>query len=167
MKCFHTIDDLLARIENVLIILIVISMIVLAFLQVILRNIFETSISWGDIFLRHLVLWIGFIGASLATREEKHINIDILSRLLSKKVKTISQIIVMFFSAAVCFFLMQAAIGFIRMEREGGSILFLGVPDWVVQIIIPIGFGTMMLRFFMRGLEQIISLREIKREGTL
>ena len=54
----------------------------LAFLQIFLRNVFTTGLAWGDLVLRNLVLWIGFIGATLATREGKHINIDILSRSL-------------------------------------------------------------------------------------
>lgn len=158
MKIFHIIDNLLAKIESLFIILILSVMIMLAFLQVVLRNFFSTSIFWGDIFLRHLVLWIGFIGASLATKEGKHINIDVLSKLLSPKAKQVSQIIVNLFASAVCFFLMQAAITFISMEKKGGGILFSGVPTWTAQIILAIGFGIMMLRFFIQSLDNIISL---------
>ena len=158
MKCFTIINNLLAKIENLFIIIILSTMILLSFLQVILRNFFSTSIFWGDIFLRHLVLWIGFIGASLATKEGKHINIDALSKLLSPKAKKVSQIIVNLFSSVICFFLMQAALTFINMEREGGSILFSDIPVWSAQIIIAIGFGIMMLRFFIRTLEFFFSI---------
>lgn len=140
-------------------------MILLAFLQVILRNFFSTSIFWGDIFLRHLVLWIGFIGASLATKEGKHINIDVLSKLLTPKAKRISQIIVNLFASVICFFLMRAAITFIIMEREGGGIIFSDIPIWVAQIIIVIGFCIMMLRFFIRALENIFIIITPPREG--
>jgi len=81
-KILQTVDSGLAYVETGLIILILGSMVLLSFLQVLMRNFFDTGILWGDIFLRHLVLWVGFIGASLATREEKHINIDLLTRLI-------------------------------------------------------------------------------------
>ena len=70
-----------------MLVVIVLFMVVLAFLQVLLRNIFDQSFLWGDPLLRHLVLWVGFIGASLATREEKHINIDVLGRALKGRPK--------------------------------------------------------------------------------
>jgi TRAP-type C4-dicarboxylate transport system permease small subunit len=141
--------------ENILVIIILTLMITMAFLQVILRNFFSNSIMWGDIFLRHLVLWIGFLGASLATREGKHINIDVLSRLLSPRFKRISGIIVNLFSSVVCFFLMRASIGFIIMEKESGTTLLSGIPTWTAQIIIAIGFGIMMFRFFVRALDLV------------
>ncbi len=155
MNWFKILDRWLERAETTLIILIVLTMILLSFLQVVLRNFFSTSISWGDIFLRHLVLWIGFIGASLAAREGKHINIDVLSKLLSAKVKRISQVIVSLFSSMVCYFLMAASIGFVRMEQEGSSVLFAHIPTWTIQLIIPIGFGIMMFRFFVRALQMV------------
>lgn len=141
--------------ENVLVIIILTLMIAMAFLQVILRNFFSTSIMWGDIFLRHLVLWIGFLGASLATREGKHINIDVLSRLLPTRFKRISGIVVNLFSSVVCFFLMRASIGFIIMEKESGTTLLSGIPTWTAQIIIAIGFGIMMFRFFIHALDLV------------
>jgi TRAP-type C4-dicarboxylate transport system permease small subunit len=133
-------------------------MIFLAFLQVILRNFFSTSIFWGDVFLRHLVLWIGFIGASLATREGKHINIDVLTKILPEKGKQISHVIINLFAAIVSFFLMHAAINFIKMEADMGGNLFSGVPTWTAQLIIAIGFGIMMFRFFIRSIENIYAL---------
>ena len=133
LRCFHLLDIVLEKIENILVILILTVMILLAFTQVILRNFFSTSIFWGDIFLRHMVLWIGFIGASLATREGRHINIDALSRLLSHHTKLLSQTIVNLFSAVVSFFLMQAAIGFIGMEKDSGTVVFSSIPTWFAQ----------------------------------
>ena len=158
MKCFRIVNQILEKIENFFVILILSMMIFLSFLQVILRNFFSTSIVWGDIFLRHLVLWIGFIGASLATKEGKHINIDVLSKLLTPTAKKIGQIIVSLFSSVICYFLMRAAITFINMEQEGGGILFSGVPIWIAQIILAIGFGMMLLRFFILTLENIVKL---------
>lgn len=160
MKFIHLIDNILEKIESLFLILILTTMIVLAILQIILRNFFSTSIFWGDIVLRHLVLWIGFIGASLATKEGKHINIDVLSKLLSQNSKRIIQIISNFFASVICFFLMRAAIRFIGMEREGGSVLFSTVPVWIAQIILAIGFAIMMLRFFIKSLDNLIPVRK-------
>jgi len=157
IKFINSANNIIAKIESVFLITILLTMILLAFLQVILRNFFHTSILWADTLLRHLVLWIGFIGASLATKELRHINIDALSRLLSKTAKRITVIIVNLFAGTVCFFLMRAAITFIKSERQAGSALFADIPTWIFQIIIVIGFGLMTLRFFIHALENIIA----------
>jgi len=164
MKIINTINNILAKIETVFLITILLTMILLAFLQVILRNFFSTSIFWGDTFLRHLVLWIAFIGASLATKENRHINIDVLSRSLSKSAKRVAAIIVNLFAALVCFFLMKASITFLKYEKESGSTLFADIPVWIFQIIIAIGFGLMMLRFFIHALENVISKKSTNQE---
>ena len=86
MLFVQRLNAFVAKIESWILVAIVLLMVTMSFLQIILRA-FSIGILWGDIFLRHLVLWVGFIGASLATREEKHINIDVLSRLLNEKRK--------------------------------------------------------------------------------
>ena len=127
----------------------------MAFLQVILRNLLDQGIVWGDTFLRHLVLWVGFIGASLATREEKHINIDLFSRFFKNKSKNIIQVITYAFSAFVCYILMSAAWNFVMEEREFETIIFNDIPAWYFQIIIPVGFGLMALRFVFSIIDKL------------
>jgi len=164
LKYIQWINNLLAKIETTFLILCLSTMILLSFTQVILRNFFSTSLFWGDTFLRHLVLWVAFLGASLATKENRHINIDVLSRVLSPGIKRIADIFTNFFAAVVSFFLMKAAITFIGFEKESGSILFAGIPVWIFQIIIAIGFGLMMFRFFLHALEKLLTIRKVKLE---
>lgn len=148
--------------ETGLIILILGIMVLLSFLQVLMRNFFDTGILWGDIFLRHLVLWVGFIGASLATREEKHINIDLLTRLIPKRTIPIARIVIDITSVIVCLVLAKAGWEFVSMEIEANTTLFQNVPSWYFEIIIPAGFALIALRFIFKIIEQIISLRAKK-----
>ncbi len=164
MKLLKTIDNILAKVESALLILILMTMILMAFTQVLMRNFFQTSIIWGDTFLRHLVLWVGFIGASLATRENRHINIDVLSRILSPKIKRVTDSVVNLFAAVVCFFLMKAGITFIKYEIESESTLFAGIPTWIFQIIIVIGFALIMFRFFIKTIERIMGKPAVQPE---
>lgn len=151
MRVIQKIDEIFARIENLLLIIIVLVMVFLSFLQVILRNVFDQGILWGDIFLRHLVLWIGFIGASLATREKKHINIDILSRFAKGRWKALSEVITYFFAAVICLVLVDASWTFVAQERMFETMLFNDIPAWYFQLIIPIGFVMMSLRFLLHA----------------
>jgi C4-dicarboxylate transporter DctQ subunit len=155
MNFIHRINSWIEKGETVLIVFIVLFMVLLAFLQVVLRNVFSQGILWGDILLRQMVLWIGFIGASLATREEKHINIDLFGRMLPGKGKRVVKIITHFFSAVVCLFLVKAAWVFVIEEREMATTLFNDIPSWYFQLIIPVGFLLMAFRFLIHMVEGV------------
>jgi len=159
-KLLGTIDRSLAAVENSMIVALVTIMVLMAFTQVLLRNFFDSGILWGDIFLRHLVLWVGFIGASLATRDEKHISIDALSRLAAPRFLPYVKIITDIATIVVCVILANAGYKFVASEKEAHTILFkinwLGdIPAWIFQLIIPLGFGLIAFRFFLKLVERI------------
>jgi len=165
-KIISQIDNSLAKVENIMIIVLISIMVVMAFFQVVLRNLFSTGILWGDIFLRHLVLWVGFIGASLATRESKHINIDILSRFLSKTKLPFFRLAIDLVTATVCIILARAGYIFIKFEIEAGTTLFKGIPAWIFQLIIPVGFALIGFRFILKAAEQILYIRQSGTDDT-
>jgi len=151
-------DDGLEKLEAFLLTIILIGMIGLAFAQVILRNFFNTGIEWGDAFVRHLVLWVGFIGASIATKEGGHLAMDLVSRFLPHKLRKPTAMFVDAASAFVCACLALASYKFVLGEKEGGAMLMPGVPNYWAIIIIPIGFYLMSLRFATKILEDIRAL---------
>jgi TRAP-type C4-dicarboxylate transport system permease small subunit len=165
LRIIEFIDRSISRIETLLLIILLSVMIIVGFLQVILRNLFSTGILWADAFLRHIVLWITFIGASLATREDRHINIDVLTRFLSPRLRRFVGLITNLFASGICFLMLRASIVFIRSELEFPQRIFLGLKTWMVELVIPICFGIMGLRFILRGFRRLIEgdFIEIKR----
>ena len=148
-------DEAIAKVEQTLIITFLSLMICLAFLQIILRNVFSTGLDWGESFLRNLVLWIGFIGATLATKEGKHINIDIVSRWLPSLGRNIVMLITHLFSFSVCCLLTYAALKFIRNEAEMGNRTLLNIPVWIPEMILPMTFALMTFRFGLRSFKNL------------
>ena len=84
MEAWDRVDRVLERTEQALVVVFLSTMMIHAFLQIFLRNVLTTGLAWGDLLLRNLVLWIGFIGASLATREGKHIIMTDGNRIITK-----------------------------------------------------------------------------------
>ena len=156
MRILQKINSHIAQVESWILVAIVLIMVVLSFAQVVLRNVFDQGILWGDVFLRHLVLWVGFIGASIATQEEKHINIDVFNRFMKWKSKYFAHAIVSIFAAVVSYLLMKAAWNFVMDEKEYATMLFGDIPAWYFQIIIPIGFGIMTVRFIINCLQKLM-----------
>lgn len=152
MAPFRWLSEFLAKIENLLVSLALFAMIGLAFLQVLLRNFWDSGISWGDPVVRALVLWVGFLGASLATQQKGHIRFDVISKFLPKRLHQGTELIVSLVSAVICILLAKAAYNFMEMEREFGSMLVENIPTWVGLIIIPISFIIMAFRFVFQAL---------------
>lgn len=148
-------NDWIGKVEGYLLTLILVVMIGLAFTQVVLRNFFDTGISWADVIVRHLVLWVGFIGASVATKEDGHLAMDLVSRFLPSWLKKPTAILVHGASSFVCACLTVAAYKFVMGEKESGSILVGNIPNYWAISIIPIGFGLMSLRFALRIITDI------------
>jgi TRAP-type C4-dicarboxylate transport system permease small subunit len=122
-------------------------MIFLAFGQIVLRNIFDTGFIWIDPLLRVMVLWIGLLGALVATRENKQISIDVLTRLLTPRQKAISQIITRLFAASVSGLIAWHALWFVIDEWSVGDTAFANIPAWLLEAVIPLGFGVIALRY--------------------
>lgn len=147
MKFWYLLDEKISRVEKTLIAVLLTAMILLAFSQIVLRNFFATGIDWGDSMVRNLVVWVGFIGAAVAVREGKHITIDILSHWVSGAAGRIIQSISHLISALICGLLTWAGIKFIVYEAQMGSTSFFELPVWIPELIIPVTFGLMTLRY--------------------
>ncbi len=152
----HGVSRLSARLEDSLLILILSAMVILAATQIALRNIWDTGISWSDPALRIAVLWLGLLGALAAVRDRNHISIDAVSRLLPPLGKRLTSAIAQLFSSAVCGLIAYHAWRFVMMEKEDGIIAFADVPAWICEIIIPIGFGLMAIRFFFNATSDLV-----------
>jgi TRAP-type C4-dicarboxylate transport system permease small subunit len=156
MKILYLLDDHISRLEQVLIAALLTVMILMAFSQIVLRNFFSTGIAWGDALVRYLVVWVGFIGAAIAAKEDKHITIDVLSRWITGAGKRTIQAISHFSSAVICGLLTWAGIKFIGFEAQMGGTAFFNLPVWVPELIIPIAFGLMTLRYALRLINGLI-----------
>ncbi len=148
MKIIKIIDDALLRVVDTVLILLFFLMLGLSISQVTMRYFFGGGTLWGDIAARELVLWVGFLGAVIATRESKHFHIDVLTRFLKKRHQYWLQSFSNLFSAVVCYYLGQASITFVQLDPQGKTIL--NVPTMVMSSIIPIGFFVMMIQFVIQ-----------------
>jgi len=140
----------LDRVENMTMAALALILILGAALQVVLR-LFDNGLLWLDPVLRALVMWIAMLGALAATRHDKHINLDALTRVLSPLWRRIARIVTLLFAAAICVVLADASVGLVELDRESATMLVDQVPAWWTELILPIGFGLMALRFTLRA----------------
>ena len=164
MKIWQKLDAKISRVETVLVTILLALMILMAFSQIVLRNFFSSGIDWSDALVRYLVVWVTFVGAAIAAKEGKHITFDLLSHWLTGTSTRAIQALSNFFSAAICSLLTVAAAKFIWFEAQMGSTAFLNLPAWVPELIMPIAFGLMTLRFLMAAIAEIGKI--VHRHGS-
>ena len=154
-------DEIIDRVEQILLVILLSCMILVAFSQIVLRNLLSTGLAWGDPFVRNLVLWVGFIGAALATKEGKHITIDVVSRWMSPLGRDLIGFLTHLFSSFICGLLTFAALKFIKNEIQMENIAFWGIPAWIPEIILPVIFGLMTLRFGLRSFRNLSTVMKM------
>jgi len=120
--------------------------------QIVLRNFADASLVWADAAMRAGVLWITMLAAVLAAGQMRHIRIDVLLHRLPDAVQPWVRRLLFLLTAMVCVTLAVAGVGLIRLERSMGDVAFLGVPRWMVLVIIPVGFALMGWRFARHAL---------------
>ena len=139
----------LHRAEDMILDGLLLIMIGMAVTQIFLRNFFDAGIVWGDVLICILVLWIGLVGAMTASRQDKHININVVSRYLPERIRHISKSVVQFVTASICAVVTYYSLEFVRMEVEYGGKAFAAIPVWVCEAVIPAAFAVMALRHFI------------------
>ncbi len=167
MKLLKQIESFISAAVNVAMVGLFIIMLCLAATQVFLRFFFNGSILWGDVAARNLVIWVGFLGASIATRQNKHFHIDVLTRLIKPALQRWFFSFANLFSALVCYYLAQASVAFVVSEE--GNTTFLEIPIMYLEVIIPVSFYIMMVQFAIRTVTSfspdIQSSTEIQQEA--
>lgn len=138
--------------EDALLIASFVAMLVFAGVQITMRNLLGTGFDWIDPLLRILVLWVGMLGAVVATREDRHISIDVLSRFVPGNVLPWLKRVTATATAVICALLAWHTFRFVRDEYAYSDVEVAGLPVWVWQSILPAGFALMTWRFLLNAL---------------
>jgi TRAP-type C4-dicarboxylate transport system permease small subunit len=155
MRIIRLVEALLSRAVSAALVVLFIVMTLLAMVQVFLRYFFNAGIPWADIAARELVMWVGILGAVLATKEDKHFQIDVLTRFLAQRKQKWFRSFSDFVAGVVCYFLGKASLTFLGIDA--GETTFLNIPVVIVELIIPVGFYLLMVQF---GFRSVINLVE-------
>ena len=142
----------LHNIEDGLLALVLLAMVLLASSQVIMRNFLDSGFSWGDPLLRLLVLWLGLMGAMVATRLDRHITVDALLRVLPPCLQRGSRILTKLATALVCALLAWHSVRLVALDYEYQDVLFANIPAWVGDLILPFAFSVMTLRLVFQAI---------------
>ena len=120
-------------------------MVLLPLAEIVVRQT-GTGIPGALPFEQHLTLWVAFLGAALAAREGRLLALATGNFLPEGRFRTIAAVFTGGVSAMVATLLGRASLELVRIEREGGIEMAAGVPVWVGQAVMPVGFAMLALR---------------------
>ncbi len=129
-------------------------MVLLPLLEIILRKLFQTGITGTSAFQQHCTLFVGLLGGMLAARDRRLLALSTLTSFLKGRWQTAAHVFSSAFAAGISVFLCFAAVQLVASEREGGKILAYGIPVWVFQLIMPVGFGIITLRLLWHAADK-------------
>ena len=144
---FARLDRLGQLLENIALVVILGSMIALACGQIVLREVFETGFVWADELVKLMVLWLAMIGAVAASRDDRHIRIDVLSQVLPDSAIRFSRVLVDVFAAVVSAVVAWQAWRYLQLEIEFEDQVLVDTPAWIAHVVVPVAFALISYRF--------------------
>jgi TRAP-type C4-dicarboxylate transport system permease small subunit len=123
------------------------TMTVVVAVQVLFRYGFNYSLFWSEELARYILVWLSFLGASVAYRRKAHPGIDILQKKMPGTLRKFS--ITTVHLASLTLFFVMIFFGcrfayFVRLQISPALYL----PKWIVFGIIPISGFILMIHCF-------------------
>lgn len=141
----------LARIEDIVCAGALAAMVLLPLLEIAFRRSFGLGIPGSDSIVRHLVLWVGFLGAAIAAREGKLLALSSATFIPEGRAKQAADLFAGSIGALVAAVLAMGALELVRVERETQSTIGRNIPTWLAQLALPVGFGLIAARLVWRA----------------
>jgi C4-dicarboxylate transporter DctM subunit len=141
----------LARLEDAIAATALAVMTLIPLLEIVLRRAVGLGIPAAGPIVQHLVLWVGFLGAAIAAREGRLLSLATGSLVPAGWPRRVAGMTAAAIGGAVSVILALAAVEFVQSERGVGSSFGAGIPTWVAELVLPIGFTLIALRLAWRS----------------
>ena len=137
-------DAALAGAETVLLAVLILGSLAASLVQIALRNLGLPALPETDTAVRRAVLWIAFIGGSLAAFRGTHLAVDVAEQVLPARASRLVNAAACLLAAAVTALLTISSARFVVAE-----LAFAGPVAAAAAAVMPVGFAVIALRFLL------------------
>ena len=130
----------------------------IAFIQVISRYVFNSSLSWAEEALRYLFIWLFFLASAAAFKDKMHVGLDIIVDSFKPKLRNVIHhavdlLLIVFLSFLVFY-------GYLfSYENMAQLSTALEIPIGLVNAAIPVG-SALMIFYLVRNIYLRITVKE-------
>ncbi|MCP5365055.1 MAG: TRAP transporter small permease [Hyphomicrobiales bacterium] len=143
---------IIEHLEEGIISLLLVSMTLIVFIEVVLRFGFSIGFLWVDELTLHLSAWLVLFGMSYGVKVGSHIGVDAIVRLLSTNVRRIVTLIALVLCLVYCgLFIEGAWVYLVKVHKIGIDMEDLPIPKYVAHSILLLGFVLLAFRFLQLG----------------
>ncbi|QEA37607.1 TRAP transporter small permease [Pistricoccus aurantiacus] len=173
----HVIFKIIDNLENYLCQFLLVTFVVLLFVQIVLRNLFADSLAWGDELATYAFVWFAYLGAVYAAKLSAHNRVTFQFKFLPKAVERycalLTDIIWLGFNGVFIYLSYDFVFNKMNLFWKSQT---LGVPMKYFYLILPIAFVAMSIRIIQNNYLRFVKkvdpvdpesqqLEELKRPG--
>jgi TRAP-type C4-dicarboxylate transport system permease small subunit len=122
-------------------------MVLLVFMNVVSRYIFNHSIIWAEEVSQYLMVWVAFLGAGLALREGRHVAIEMLQDRLPSTARRMTRHLVALLLIVFMGILTVLGFQFAHFAWDQETPV-LNIPLGIPYLAVPIGALLLVMHFF-------------------
>lgn len=150
--------------ENILLLILFVS-VVLIFMQVVMRYVFQSSLSWSEELGRYLFIWLTWLSTGYAVRKKRHLRIEVITDFFKERGKLILDIITMIVWSGFTVFLINRSWQITAMIwRRGQLTAALEIPAAFAYAAIPVGATIMLLRLVDEIVQSCRTLLRLRKQ---
>lgn len=155
-------DDWVACLETVAVILLMALLTAVTFAQVVTRYLLGDPLIWSEEAARYLFVWVSMIGAALALREGGHFGLDLLIRPMPQ-LKPVLGPLVILVMVMFLVILLKTGIDETRLASMQFAMTFPMRMQWA-YLALPVGAGLMLFHIAVHVIRKstvhILDVRE-------
>ena len=137
--------------EAVIVAFVMLTMLILVFLGVISRYVLHFSFSFTEELVCAMFVLLSTMGGALASKENGHYTLDLITGMMKPKMKRVFLIIVLLYTGIIM----------VKSQMKIGSLsIALKIPNWVYGSFVPIGLAFILYR----SIQFIVQLQKKSEE---
>ena len=137
--------------ERWALVVIVLAMVLLPTLEAAVRRVTGSGVPGAAVYTQHLTLWVGFLGAMLATSTGNHLALSTVDFLRAGWPRELARAFDSAVTTLVCALLAYASFDMVLLDKGRVDTLAGGVPEWWFEVVMPLGFAVMSIRGAMKA----------------
>ena len=126
-------------------------MVLLPTLEAAVRRLTGSGVPGAAVYTEHLTLWVGFLGAMLATSTGHHLALSTVDFLRAGWPRELARAFGSAVTTLICAVLAYASFDMVLLDKGRVDTLAGGVPEWWFEVVMPIGFAVMSVRGAMKA----------------
>lgn len=145
------------HLEEIILVTIFAVMVSVIFLQVVMRRVFNNSLSWSEELGRFTFEWLTWIGISLGARLGQHIKITLLTDRLPHRLAQMMNILSELIVISICLLTMNYGIELCKIFHGSHYAMLRISLAWGYASVV-VGFGLMTIRSLVSIKNSIVCL---------